>query len=145
MWATGNGGLTFDDCNADGYVSSVETLAVGSISDDGKMPYFMEECTSTIAVVPTGGQKEKPTENIQNQRVRVVSLTQFYINFFILFIFFLYIYIFLNLFIYMSKKNNFCNYFLLKFFLLVRYQPEISKTFHLAHTYVIEKTVFWYL
>lgn len=76
MWATGNGGLTSDDCNADGYVSSVETLAVGSVSNQGKMPYFMEQCTSTMAVVPTGGEKEKPTSKSENRKIQVVSLAQ---------------------------------------------------------------------
>lgn len=73
VWATGNGGLTSDDCNADGYVSSVETLAVGSVSNQGKMPYFMEQCTSTMAVVPTGGEKEKPTAKSENRKIQVVT------------------------------------------------------------------------
>lgn len=73
VWATGNGGLTFDDCNADGYVSSIETLAVGSVSNNGEIPYFMEQCTSTMAVIPTGGQKDKPTANVQHRNIEVVT------------------------------------------------------------------------
>ncbi|ESO89305.1 hypothetical protein LOTGIDRAFT_106119, partial [Lottia gigantea] len=64
VWATGNGGANDDDCSADGYVSSIETLSIGSISDKGRKPFFMENCTSTIAVVPSGG--EEVTTDIKN-------------------------------------------------------------------------------
>nr|KAG5710956.1 hypothetical protein BaRGS_013690 [Batillaria attramentaria] len=62
VWATGNGGMNGDDCNADGYTSSVETLSVGSITDWGRQPFYMENCTSTLAVVPTGGEEYKGQE-----------------------------------------------------------------------------------
>ncbi|KAK3098823.1 hypothetical protein FSP39_023409 [Pinctada imbricata] len=38
------------------YVSSIETLSIGSASDRGQAPYFMETCSSTFAVVPSGGE-----------------------------------------------------------------------------------------
>ncbi|XP_035673145.1 proprotein convertase subtilisin/kexin type 6-like [Branchiostoma floridae] len=56
VWASGNGGHKDDDCGADGYVSSIYTLAVGSISVDGLSAYYSESCSPTMAVVPTGGQ-----------------------------------------------------------------------------------------
>ena len=55
MWASGNGGAEDDDCNCDGYVGMKEAISVGSITDRGLIPYFMEECPSTFAVVPSGG------------------------------------------------------------------------------------------
>ncbi|XP_046548002.1 PC3-like endoprotease variant B [Haliotis rubra] len=62
VWATGNGGLYEDDCGADGYVSSIESMSFGSVSDKGDRPYFMEICSSTLAVVPSGGEVFKGEE-----------------------------------------------------------------------------------
>ncbi|KAI8502544.1 hypothetical protein Bbelb_192460 [Branchiostoma belcheri] len=56
IWASGNGGTNDDDCGADGYVSSIYTIAVGAISVDGLSSYYAESCSPTMAVVPTGGQ-----------------------------------------------------------------------------------------
>ncbi|XP_050390100.2 furin-like protease kpc-1 isoform X1 [Patella vulgata] len=74
VWATGNGGAMGDDCSADGYVSSIETLSVGSITDKGRRPYFMENCTSTIAVVPSGGEEVPGEERRHNiTKLKVVT------------------------------------------------------------------------
>eukprot|EP00058_Branchiostoma_floridae_P001670 XP_002587158.1 hypothetical protein BRAFLDRAFT_98844 [Branchiostoma floridae] len=56
VWASGNGGSNDDDCGADGYVSSIYTIAVGAISVDGLSSYYSESCSPTMAVVPTGGE-----------------------------------------------------------------------------------------
>ncbi|KAH9525222.1 Uracil phosphoribosyltransferase, synthesizes UMP from uracil [Bulinus truncatus] len=53
VWATGNGGMNSDNCNADGYVSRPETLAVGAVSANGKRPFYSENCTSILVVVPS--------------------------------------------------------------------------------------------
>ncbi|XP_013385103.1 neuroendocrine convertase 2-like [Lingula anatina] len=58
VWATGNGGHMGDDCGADGYVSSIYTLSVGSINQYGLSTYFMEFCPSTLAVVYSGGKHD---------------------------------------------------------------------------------------
>lgn len=74
VWATGNGGMNGDNCNADGYVSSIETLSVGSINDWGHRPFYMENCTSTIAVVPTGGEEYRGQEvEMGKVKLKVVS------------------------------------------------------------------------
>lgn len=74
VWATGNGGMNGDNCNADGYTSSIETLSVGSITDWGKQPFYMENCTSTLAVVPTGGEEYKGQEEDLGQiKLKVVT------------------------------------------------------------------------
>ncbi|XP_025099332.1 PC3-like endoprotease variant B isoform X2 [Pomacea canaliculata] len=74
VWATGNGGMNGDNCNADGYVSSIETLSVGSINDWGHRPFYMENCTSTIAVVPTGGEEYRGQE-VEMGKVKLKVVT----------------------------------------------------------------------
>ncbi|XP_039253008.2 uncharacterized protein LOC120330211 [Styela clava] len=54
VWSTGNGNNT-DDCNSDGYANSIYTIAVGSISSDGKKAWFGEKCSSMLAVTYGGG------------------------------------------------------------------------------------------
>ena len=61
-WATGNGGSK-DDCNADGYVSSIYTLAIGCINDKGLSTYFSESCPSTMACIFTGGSNKPPGDS----------------------------------------------------------------------------------
>ena len=74
VWATGNGGLYGDDCSADGYVSRPETLSVGSVNDWGRSPFFMENCSSTLAVVPSGGEDYRGQEEEMGEiKLKVVS------------------------------------------------------------------------
>ena len=63
MWATGNGGLTDDDCNCDGYTTSVYTISIGAISDHGLSTYYTESCSSTLAVTFSGGSHREKKEN----------------------------------------------------------------------------------
>lgn len=55
IWASGNGGANDDDCSCDGYVSHWDVISIGSVNNDGMVPYFMELCPSTFAVAYTGG------------------------------------------------------------------------------------------
>ena len=49
VWASGNGGDEGDDCAADGYVSSIYTIAVGSIGVDGSRSLRNdEECSAKM-------------------------------------------------------------------------------------------------
>ena len=50
MWASGNGGRNDDSCAADGYASSMFTIAVGSGSPQGKQAYYDEACSGKMAV-----------------------------------------------------------------------------------------------
>ena len=59
--------------SADGYVSLPETLSVGSVNDWGKSPFFMENCSSTLAVVPSGGEEWLGQEAETGIKVKVVS------------------------------------------------------------------------
>ena len=63
VWATGNGGLTDDDCNCDGYTTSIYTVSVGCIGDHGLSAYYTELCSSTLAVTFNGGAHREKEEN----------------------------------------------------------------------------------
>ena len=77
VWATGNGGLTDDDCNCDGYTTSVYTISIGAISDHGLSTYYTESCSSTLAVTFSGGSHREKKEN------KIVSFFAFSEFFFI--------------------------------------------------------------
>lgn len=55
IWAAGNGGRVQDNCNCDGYVSSIYTLSIGSVSEQGDFPWYGEQCASTMAVTYSSG------------------------------------------------------------------------------------------
>ena len=50
MWAAGNGGDNYDSCAADGYSSSIYTIAVGSADQTGAQAYYDEQCSGKMAV-----------------------------------------------------------------------------------------------
>ena len=58
-WAAGNGGANFDNCNCDGFVSSIYTIAITSISMDLKAAWYAERCTSIMAGT-YGGDEPNP-------------------------------------------------------------------------------------
>ena len=45
VWASGNGGKHFDNCNADGYTTSIYTLSISSTSENGLIPWYSEPCS----------------------------------------------------------------------------------------------------
>lgn len=50
MWAAGNGGKNGDTCSCDGYVSSMYTVAVGSVDENGRQAPYDENCPAKMAV-----------------------------------------------------------------------------------------------
>ena len=50
MWASGDGGED-DDCAADGYVSSIYTIAVGAVGVDGLKSPFHECCPAKMVAI----------------------------------------------------------------------------------------------
>jgi subtilisin family serine protease len=48
-FAAGNGGTCDDSCAADGYASSIYTIAIGSINRDGTPPSYDEKCSAKLA------------------------------------------------------------------------------------------------
>ena len=49
VWASGNGGRYKDNCNCDGYATSIYTITVSSTSESGQIPWYSEACSSTLA------------------------------------------------------------------------------------------------
>lgn len=70
IWATGNGGVQHDDCNADGYVNSIYTLGIGSTNEHGVSTYYGERCSAMFAVTYCSGRhssgfsKKDPRANV---------------------------------------------------------------------------------
>ncbi|KAM9812997.1 proprotein convertase subtilisin/kexin type 7 [Syngnathus typhle] len=56
--ASGNGGQYNDNCNYDGYANSIYTITIGAVDENGRMPFYAEECASMLAVTfSSGGDK----------------------------------------------------------------------------------------
>uniref|UniRef100_A0A5K3FCV6 Peptidase_S8 domain-containing protein n=1 Tax=Mesocestoides corti TaxID=53468 RepID=A0A5K3FCV6_MESCO len=59
VWASGNGGRRGDSCAADGYVSSIYTLAVSSVTEQNSHPWYLEKCAATmVSTYSSGGPGE---------------------------------------------------------------------------------------
>ena len=63
VWSAGNGGSYYDSCAADGYVSSIYTLAVGSVDRTGLQADYDEECASKMAVTFSYNSRTFPSED----------------------------------------------------------------------------------
>ncbi|NXK70130.1 PCSK4 convertase, partial [Sylvietta virens] len=48
IWASGNGGTNYDNCNCDGYTNSIYTVSVGSVLGDGQRPRYSEGCPAIL-------------------------------------------------------------------------------------------------
>jgi proprotein convertase subtilisin/kexin type 5 len=59
VWASGNGGRRFDNCNCDGYTNSIYTLSISSATQAGTKPWYLEECSSTLASTYSSGTPGK--------------------------------------------------------------------------------------
>uniref|UniRef100_A0A1S4GGJ0 furin n=1 Tax=Anopheles gambiae TaxID=7165 RepID=A0A1S4GGJ0_ANOGA len=55
IWASGNGGRYTDSCNCDGYTNSIFTLSISSATQGGYKPWYLEECSSTLATTYSSG------------------------------------------------------------------------------------------
>jgi len=55
VWASGNGGKFQDNCNCDGYATSAYTVSVSSASENGAIPWYSEQCSSTLASTYSSG------------------------------------------------------------------------------------------
>uniref|UniRef100_W4VRF9 furin n=1 Tax=Corethrella appendiculata TaxID=1370023 RepID=W4VRF9_9DIPT len=55
IWASGNGGRYTDSCNCDGYTNSIFTLSISSATQGGFKPWYLEECSSTLATTYSSG------------------------------------------------------------------------------------------
>jgi subtilisin family serine protease len=55
LWAAGNGGLTNDDSNFDGYANARETIAIGAYTNDDKQAPYGETGSNIVVVAPSNG------------------------------------------------------------------------------------------
>ncbi|GIY12727.1 hypothetical protein CDAR_64581 [Caerostris darwini] len=55
VWASGNGGRKADNCNCDGYTTSIWTLSISSATENGLVPWYSEACSSTLASTYSSG------------------------------------------------------------------------------------------
>ncbi|XP_035478323.2 proprotein convertase subtilisin/kexin type 7 isoform X3 [Scophthalmus maximus] len=53
--ASGNGGQYNDNCNYDGYANSIYTITIGAVDENGRMPFYAEECAAMLAVTFSSG------------------------------------------------------------------------------------------
>uniref|UniRef100_H3BFU4 Proprotein convertase subtilisin/kexin type 6 n=1 Tax=Latimeria chalumnae TaxID=7897 RepID=H3BFU4_LATCH len=56
VWASGNGGRQGDHCSCDGYTNSIYTISTGSTTENGNKPWYLEECSSTLATTYSSGE-----------------------------------------------------------------------------------------
>ncbi|ESP05305.1 hypothetical protein LOTGIDRAFT_102960, partial [Lottia gigantea] len=55
VWASGNGGRLYDNCDCDGYTGSIYTLSISSASQVFKRPWYGELCASTMGTTYSSG------------------------------------------------------------------------------------------
>uniref|UniRef100_A0A8C6WVP5 Neuroendocrine convertase 2 n=1 Tax=Neogobius melanostomus TaxID=47308 RepID=A0A8C6WVP5_9GOBI len=63
VWASGDGG-SYDDCNCDGYASSMWTISINSAINDGRTALYDESCSSTLASTFSNGRKRNPEAGV---------------------------------------------------------------------------------
>ncbi|GAB6025242.1 hypothetical protein CHUAL_010662 [Chamberlinius hualienensis] len=75
VWAVGNGELKSDNCNMDGYVSSIYTVAIAALTSEGLSAIYSEGCACILASTYVGGlhklntNYEKVTESSKSKVV----------------------------------------------------------------------------
>ncbi len=72
VWAAGNGGEYFDSCAVDGYVSSIYTIAVGSVNRDGSRTAYDELCAGKM-IVTFSHNRESSESQVVRQLVSIVD------------------------------------------------------------------------
>ncbi|XP_051534971.1 proprotein convertase subtilisin/kexin type 7 isoform X3 [Myxocyprinus asiaticus] len=56
--ASGNGGQYEDNCNYDGYANSIYSITIGAVDENGRKPFYAEECASMLAVTFSSGSRQ---------------------------------------------------------------------------------------
>lgn len=70
VWASGNGGRFNDSCSCDGYANSIYTLSISSTSENSEKPWYLEECTSTLATTYSSGDSRQNEREIVTTDLR---------------------------------------------------------------------------
>lgn len=55
VFASGNGAMSGDNCNFDGYTNSIYSITVGAIDRQGRHPYYSEKCSAQLVVTYSSG------------------------------------------------------------------------------------------
>ncbi|KAH6609483.1 subtilisin like protease [Trichoderma cornu-damae] len=55
VFASGNGALSGDNCNFDGYTNSIYSITVGAVDRAGLHPYYSEHCSALLVVTYSSG------------------------------------------------------------------------------------------
>ncbi|CAF0849788.1 unnamed protein product [Adineta ricciae] len=64
VWASGNGGRQSDSCACDGYITSIYTIAISATTERGDKPWYLEECSATLASAYSSGQSNNGERDI---------------------------------------------------------------------------------
>ncbi|CAF4928359.1 unnamed protein product, partial [Rotaria sp. Silwood1] len=64
VWASGNGGRYSDSCACDGYITSIYTIAISATTERGNKPWYLEECSATLASAYSSGQSNAGERDI---------------------------------------------------------------------------------
>ncbi|CAF1328959.1 unnamed protein product [Adineta steineri] len=64
VWASGNGGRQSDSCACDGYITSIYTIAISATTEHGDKPWYLEECSATLASAYSSGQSSNGERDI---------------------------------------------------------------------------------
>lgn len=73
VWASGNGGRYHDSCSCDGYCNSIYTITVSSTTQNERIPWYSEKCSSTLTSTYSSGTR--PEENIITTDLRMSCTT----------------------------------------------------------------------
>ncbi|KAG8229072.1 hypothetical protein J437_LFUL005706 [Ladona fulva] len=73
LWAVGNGGLS-DNCNLDGYASSIYTIAISSLTKSGYPCVYDEPCSATLASCYVGGKEPNDRNHLHTDNMVVPQL-----------------------------------------------------------------------
>jgi len=60
VWASGNGGKYDDNCNCDGYATSIYTISVSATTMNEDVPWYSESCASTMTTTYSSGGFTSP-------------------------------------------------------------------------------------
>lgn len=58
VFASGNGDISGDNCNFDGYTNSIYSITVGAVDRAGMHPYYSEHCCAQLVVTYSSGSDD---------------------------------------------------------------------------------------
>lgn len=71
VFASGNGGGFYDQCNFDGYTNSIYSVTVSAIDYKGLHPYYSEACAANMIVAYSSGSGQHIVRVLLSQRIHL--------------------------------------------------------------------------